>query len=124
MDQNILLKSNKNTDELVLNGRVYQIYGRKKVKEIYMRNKYSYIFHFPRVKDWLNKINKAIKPLSLIINYDDYEFVMQKKIWFVYFFNKTYYLIDNCLRQVQTNSATQDSANSLFQLFMHHIYVI
>jgi len=89
-----------------------------------MRNKYSYIFHFPRVKDWLNKINKAIKPLSLFINYDDYEFVMQKKIWFVYFFNKTYYLIDNCLRQVQTNSATQDSANSLFQLFMHHIYVI
>ena len=53
MNQNILLKSNKNADELVLNGRVYQMYGRKKVKgadTLYYRCKYM------RKKDFLCKV--------------------------------------------------------------------
>jgi hypothetical protein len=52
MDQNILLKSNKNTDELVLNGRVYQMYDRKNVKgaDAYYRCKYM------RKKDYLCKV--------------------------------------------------------------------
>ena len=53
MNQNILLKSNKNADELVLNGRVYQLYDRKKIKgadTLYYRCKYM------RKKDFLCKV--------------------------------------------------------------------